>query len=244
MAAILGPKIVRTGLILELDAADINSYIGTGTNWISMVSNDTGTLTNGPTFSSLNGGSIVFDGTNDYILDSSVANFNVGCIDMWIRPTSTINAESTFSNLLQLKIGATDADAWNIAFGSSTSALTNEYIVIADGSSGASVKRTGVTDGGSLSNNTWVNIVFNWESTVYKIYINNTVKTTSAAVGGNVGQLTVPNTYVIGAFQINNTAVYSGFFPGSVAITRLYNRSLTAAEMLQNYNAVKSRFGL
>ena len=61
-------KIVTNGLVLSLDAADRNSYPGTGTTWRDMSGNgNNGTLTDGPTFNSNNGGSIVFDGTNDYV---------------------------------------------------------------------------------------------------------------------------------------------------------------------------------
>jgi hypothetical protein len=63
-----GPKTVTNGLVLCLDAADKNSYSGTGTTWTDLTGNgNNGTLTNGPTFNSANGGSISFDGTNDYI---------------------------------------------------------------------------------------------------------------------------------------------------------------------------------
>ena len=246
MAGNNGPKIITNGLVLCIDAADRKSYTGSGSaSWTDLSNNNnTSTLTNNPTFNYENSGSIVLNGSTQYILDSSISNFNVGCIDLWIKPTAIINASSAFSNLLQLKIGTLDADAWNIAFGISTGFLTNEYITIADGSSGASAKRTCVTDGGSLAANTWVNIVFNWESTVYKIYINNIVKITSAPAGGNVGQLITPNMYLLGAFQLNTSAAYSGFFGGAFSIVRIYNRTLMATELLQNYNATKGRFNL
>lgn len=244
MAITRGPKIVRNGLVLALDAADKNSYIGSGANWMDMSGNvNNGTLINSPIFNTLNGGNFILDGATQYVTDSNIANFNVGCIDMWIRPSSTISASSIFSNLLQLKIGATDAEAWNIAFGIATGSLTNEYITIADGST-SPIKRTGVADGGSLLADTWHNIVFNWESNVYKIYINNIVKTTVAASGGNVGQLILPNLYIIGAFKINNAAAYNGFFAGGIGPIKIYNRTLTTTEILQNYNAAKLRFSL
>ena len=56
------PDIVRDGLVLNLDAGEPSSYPGTGTAWTDLSGNgNTGTLTNGPTYSSANGGSIVFD---------------------------------------------------------------------------------------------------------------------------------------------------------------------------------------
>ena len=68
MAAKLGPSIINNGLVLDLDAADKNSYIGSGTSWKDMTGNgNSGTLVNGPSFSSANGGSIVFDGVDDYV---------------------------------------------------------------------------------------------------------------------------------------------------------------------------------
>lgn len=240
MGANLGPKIVRTGLVIELDAADINSYIRTGTNWVDMARGDNGTLTNGPTFNSANGGSIVFDGTNDYVVDSSIVSFNVGCIDMWIKPTSIVNAASTSAVPIQLRYGVPTNSAWYIALGSLEALITNEYITIVNP---ATNSRTFVADGGSLAANTWVNIVINWESTIYKIYINNIVKTTISGGAGDVGQLTNPNVYYIGALD-GDAGVPRSFFNGSVGITRLYNRTLTSTELLQNYNAVKSRFGL
>ena len=60
------PRIVTDGLVLCVDAASKRSYPGTGTTWTDLKGGNNGTLTNGPTFSSANGGSVVFDGTNDY----------------------------------------------------------------------------------------------------------------------------------------------------------------------------------
>ncbi len=62
-----GPDIVTNGLVLHLDAANSKSYLGSGTTWNDLSGNgNNATLTNGPSFSNSNRGSIVFDGTNDY----------------------------------------------------------------------------------------------------------------------------------------------------------------------------------
>ena len=83
------PRIVTSGLVLALDAADRNSYPRTGTTWTDLSGNGyNGTLTNSPTFSNSNGGSIIFDGTNDYTstsLDLSLNNTNSVSISMWIK---------------------------------------------------------------------------------------------------------------------------------------------------------------
>ena len=72
MAIKHSPRIVTDGLVLYLDAANTKSYPGSGTTWtdISGKSNN-GTLTNGPTFDSGNKGTIVFDGSNDYVSETS-----------------------------------------------------------------------------------------------------------------------------------------------------------------------------
>ena len=63
------------GLVLALDAANTKSYPGSGTTWTDLSGRgNTGTLTNGPTYSSANGGSIVFDGTNDYVVVNNNAS--------------------------------------------------------------------------------------------------------------------------------------------------------------------------
>lgn len=63
-----GPHIVTDGLVLALDAANPTSYPGSGTTWRDLSgNNNSGSLVNGPTFNSVNGGSIVFDGSNDYV---------------------------------------------------------------------------------------------------------------------------------------------------------------------------------
>jgi hypothetical protein len=73
MGVYAGPEINESGLVLCLDAGNTKSYPGSGTTWTDLSGNgNTGTLVNGPTYSSANGGSIVFDGSNDYIQ----TNFN------------------------------------------------------------------------------------------------------------------------------------------------------------------------
>ncbi len=81
MSGISGPKIITSGCVLSLDAADKNSYPGSGTAWRDLSGNGKNlTLTNGPTFSAGNQGSIVFDGTNDYAVLNPVSAFNIYCI--------------------------------------------------------------------------------------------------------------------------------------------------------------------
>jgi len=90
MAINAGPDIVEDGLVLCLDAANINSYPKSGTTWSDLAGSNNGTLTNGPTFDAGNGGGIVFDGTNDYVsLGAVQVNTAAGTIGMHVKLNST-----------------------------------------------------------------------------------------------------------------------------------------------------------
>jgi hypothetical protein len=234
--------IVTSGLVLCLDAANNKSYSGTGNIWYDLSSNlIDGTLTpgsSGLTFSSYNGGSIIFDGVDDYVINTNLSNFNVGSINIWFRPSSTITSTSSTSTLLQLRHGATIGSGWYIQLGSCTSLLTNEYLTILDLVSG---RRTGLTDGGSFSSNTWYNLAFNFESTQYQIYINGLIKASTSSPSG-ISLLTNPNRLVLGAGTGEGIGSPFDFLDGSLSIIQLYNRTLSASEILQNYNAVKQRY--
>ena len=85
------PRIVTDGLVLCLDAANKRSYPGTGTTWTDLKGENNGTLTNGPTFDSSNKGSIVFDGTNDYINCGNGSEFSITeqiTLICWMKKTS------------------------------------------------------------------------------------------------------------------------------------------------------------
>jgi len=228
-----GPKIVSSGLVLCLDAANKLSYPGTGTTWTDL--SGTGknlTLTNGPTFNAGNMGSIVFDGTNDYAGVNPVSAFNIYCISMWFKPTTIINSASAAKVLIHFKTSTYKY----IAFGPVTNRVSNEYITIVQEPGD---KRTAVNDGGSLSAGVWYNIVFNYESSQYNIYINNTLKsTTIGSSTGNVPLITDPD-----FIYLNSVEGTSDYLDSSLSTCMIYNRALTAAEMLQNYNATKGRFG-
>ena len=81
---------IQDGLVLALDAGDKNSYPGSGTTWFDVSGNNNGTLTNGPTFNSSNGGSIVFDGVDDFIQMSQTTTLSGEfTLNLFILPTST-----------------------------------------------------------------------------------------------------------------------------------------------------------
>jgi hypothetical protein len=96
MSCFAGPSAVTSGLVLELDAANTKSYTGSGTTWTDLSGNgNNGVLTNGPTYSSLNGGYIVFDGINDYVTCSATSSPQFDAdftIESWIWIDSTVTS--------------------------------------------------------------------------------------------------------------------------------------------------------
>ena len=222
MGANLGPKIVRTGLILELDAADINSYIGTGTNWRDMANNNNGTLTNGPTFNSGNGGSIVLDGVDDFVnlplVSSSIATITMS---IWFNTATLPGNKSLFYN------GVGASNGYGFSFGSGG---TNTTLYVFFGSVSLDVVRFA-----NIQNNIWYNAVYTRRTTpsvLDSLYINGILQSTNT--------LFTPLTPTVSTVLSRSTASLSG----KISIASMYNRELTANEILQNYNAVKSRFGL
>ena len=93
-----GPNIVTDGLVLVLDAANPTSYISGSTTWRDLSgNNNSGSLVNGPTFNSVNGGSIVFDGSNDYVEISPVNASSQFTLNLWIKCIQTGSVGNTTS---------------------------------------------------------------------------------------------------------------------------------------------------
>lgn len=230
MAFYRGPRIVREGLVLVLDAANPKSYPGTGTTWFDLSGNDyDGTLTNGPTYSGDDGGYLNLDGTDDHIVVSSWDNSGtVQTIEMWARWRSGTG---------DMFVGFTSYDIWtsggNLGFNTGAGDVY--------GISSAQVSNLNLV-GTSQSN--WHHYIFEFTTQVQnnKIFIDGVMQELSQQIGTTnlTATRTFPSTFQIGSW--NNSNGY--YFVGDVAICRLYKKSFTEEEALQNYNATKSRYGL
>jgi hypothetical protein len=229
-----GPKIVSNGLVLCLDAANNKSYPSTGTSWFDLSgNNNTGTLTNGPTFSAGNQGSIVFDGTNDYVnvpYNSILNTPNGATYEMWIKPT--VATTGTFLNRGTSDSGATPDNPRFIAY--STGQLYFDW-----SSSGSDVYLQTVT--GVVTLGSWNQVIgLATPSAQLRTFVNGTETSYSSRV--NSLPSTLPNTST--SLEIGSATWASSYFNGNIAIVRLYNRVLSSIEILFNYNATKKRFGL
>jgi prepilin-type N-terminal cleavage/methylation domain-containing protein len=238
----INTSIVTNGLVLNLDAGDIASYPGTGTTWTDLSGNGNNTaLTNGPTYNSSNGGSIVIDGNDDYGIFSS-QNFPSGnasfSLEAWVRfsgngvnVNNVIMAYGADNGAAGCPILAVDLTGFEFVFGS-----------------GAGSVRSGTL----TTTNVWYQVVGVYNGSTTKIYINGALVNTRAyssvnvpAVGGSNGQ-----TGALGALfspygnvSVGPTKRY-GTFNGQIAIFRYFNRAVTDAEILQNFNALRGRYGL
>ena len=215
-----GPNIVKEGLVLYLDAASGTSYspYTSGNTWRDISGNgNNGTLTNGPTYTSDNGGAIVFDGVDDYIESINtipIIGALARTINIWFKCTGIISTRQALAY-----------------FGSEQSAARS-FIEIEN--SMFKFNNYDTAFGNAINANQWYNGVVTYQNPITIIYLNGTqVNSTNLTLNTGLSKLT------LGRFT-------TGIFPftGNIPQYTLYNRALSASEVLQNYNSVKSRFGL
>jgi hypothetical protein len=234
MAFHYSPKIVTDGLVLYLDAANTKSYISGSTTWNDISRGGSiGTLVNGPTFNSANGGSIVFDGVDDGVSVNSApfsSPTNSLSFNFWVYGTGT----STSSQSILGRDLNSGAIPHILIRRTSNLNLTFNY------SNGTSAQTYPISDVFLNNLSKWVNlqITSNYTTGTVILYRNGILYsqfTMSTPVFPNT---TVP--VYVGSFAS------AGFIPwtGNISITQIYNRTLSATEVLQNYNATKSRYGL
>jgi hypothetical protein len=235
MATRYSPSIVTSGLVLCLDAANNKSYSGTGTSWADLSGNNyNGTLTNSPTFSGLNGGNIVLNGTNQYVNINYNVNLNPATnvsVSVWAR--LTVN-DANIRNPIELSASADElywiflrADLSPKRWGWGVRQSNNTYAETTSNTTNPSI-------------DTWYNLtlVANSSTLLVSLYING-ILDGSVAYNGTIKQNAVA-TLSIG----RDPGANRRYWQGNIANTQIYNRALTDVEILQNYNATKSRFGL
>jgi len=227
------PLIVRDGLVLCLDAANPRSYPKSGTTWSDLAGANDGTLTNGPTFDADDKGSIVFDGSNDYInlgdvLDAKSGDYTFGS---WSRLTSL----NSSNRMIMDKRSGTDRILLY-------STHTTGYIIAAIGD-GSQIFLA--SDNIDHRGGTWRNYIFtvNRTSNLLILYRNG-VLVASADISG-LGDQNNSINFLIGAGYLSGSSPNGAYhWQGNISNTLIYNRALTASEVLQNYNATRGRYGI
>lgn len=234
-----GPKIIKDGLVLYLEAGSNNSYYNKTGTIIKDISgnNYSGTLTNGPIYNSSNGGSIVFDGSDDYI-DLGVSNnlltfgTNPFSISLWLYPTN-IGVSGGYQPIL------TTYNNYNSGF--------NTYFLMAIFNNAGAYTGIGMLNaagdflGGqasgfvlTLTNNVWSNVCFTRSGDNFVAYLNGvatktlTASTNWTGVGRNI--------------KIGSGVVGIGSYKGNLPNLMIYNKTLSEQEVQQNFNVNKTRF--
>ena len=236
MAFIHSPKIVTSGLVLCLDAANKLSYPSTGTNWYDLSGTITsGSLTNGPTFNGSNGGVIVFDGTDDYSLTTFSNSSNL------INDPTTNGGIISFS--IWINVISNTVGGYIISSGGETSS-TGFWMANQNGSPEVGIKTTSKVwfkpiTGSDFPLNTWINWSVVCDNTNMSLYKNGNFYSITTSAGVSVSSQ-------FSRFTIGTPTAILGSYCGNNRVSNvfIYNRTLTATEVLQNYNANKSRFGL
>lgn len=227
------PGIVTNGLTLHLDAAQTRSYPGSGTSWSDLTGiNSAGTLTNGPTFSSSNGGSILFDGVNDRVdLPAGFSNFTSGLtFEAWVRPQTGL---PQYGRIIELGNGVRTNNIFFYAPGNGYICLEMQY------PDGVNQTIGGCSAINALTFDVWQHWVGMLTGTQVILYKN------GVQSGNPTGQTNLPTNTSRTVNSIGTTSGnYREFWKGNIAQLRIYNRALSATEVGQNYNATRSRFGL
>jgi hypothetical protein len=234
-------KIVTSGLVLALDAADRNSYPGSGTTWRDLTENNySGSLVNGPTFSSANGGSIVFDGTNDYANFGNPSTLNIPnnvTVNIWFK-INAITDTAFYKGIIAKRVANSYTNyAFNFVKQTAGQDLFQWYY----NTNSTTFRILSVTLSSYFSIGVLYNVCGtfsqNSTNTDAKLYKNASL-IASNTLSENIAAAASSN-LILGSTLDNAEP-----FNGSIANAQIYNRALSATEVLQNYNAQKSRFNL
>ena len=220
MSVKAGPKIVKDGLIFDLDAAVSRSYSGYGTSWLDISRSGFNLVArNSPTFVSANAANyFILDGTNqDFYLASYGPTFTSATFNLWVWRNGT---QSGFDGLV--------SNISRSGFIYDQNGTSFSYIWNND------VNTYSYSSGVNSVNQTWAMATLTISPTEAKWYLNSILQHT--VVYGH-SSTSISNLY------IGSDAGFGGrFYNGRIAMVQIYNRALTAQEILQNYNATKGRY--
>ena len=221
------PKIVTDGLVLCYDAANNRSYPKTGTTWIDLAGSNDGTLTNGPTFDTTNGGSIVFDGTNDRIA----------------IPIASLPAPNNSDNFTYEAVVKFDSLGWRTIFSQDAGSGTGRIFLGVHGTNSKLV--TFIT--GSVKQPDFSAVS---TATIYHVALKMSQAPLEAEATISIGLNGVWDVVSGDAFSYTGTGDINigcepgaggGFLDGNILAARIYNRPLDDKELFQNYRTIKGR---
>jgi hypothetical protein len=213
----------QVGTVSSFDSS-LNTFI-----WIDLSGNGrTGTINNGVGYNSANGGSLTFDGVDDYIDAGNLGSFySQGTISYWMNSSAVENYRNPFSTHYP--------NGNNIGIRFEQDSSGGFYVVIANNSQNYNVFN--YVPGSSLLPNVWYNVVIVWNTSTNNAtgYLNSVQKFNSSHTFWATN---------LPAISIGVGYDGSRFFKGNIAQVSIYNRALTATEIQQNFIATRSRYGI
>lgn len=221
------PDIVTNGLVLNLDAGNPYSYLSgsSGTTWTNVApisSSISGTLTNGPVYAN---GAITFDGSNDYVIGNGVFVTTEATSIVWFRTSNT------YSNnyLLALPWISAGSNGFDIGFNG-----TNSLMGVVITTSGNVVFSYPTT----YSDNKWHMAAMTYSASNASLYYDGLLVATTSSLSGPLRQTTN------GEFNIARFGSFGAHVAANISSAQVYNRALSAAEIQQNFNALRGRYGI
>jgi hypothetical protein len=218
------PGIVTTNLSMFLDAGNASSYPGSGTAWTDLSGNSrNGTLTNGPTYTSADGGSIVFDGTNDFVQCSGSITATAATFVIWMRRNGS---QDDFDGIIYSR----SATATGISF----FGITNKISYTWNNAANTYTWDSGLV----IPDLTWCMVAVSVTSTAATAYLCQSSGITSATNTVSHASTTLDD------IKIGQDDLGGRYFTGNIAIAQLYNIALSAEQVAQNFAADRARFGV
>jgi hypothetical protein len=225
--------IITNGLVLNLDAAQTASYPGTGTAWTDLSgSGNNGTLVNAA-YSSANNGVIQFNGTNSTTSIGTSSGLTPASItfSIWVKRTAAWPAGSC------LFWAKPNGDyTGNGFYVEPLTTTANAITVTTDGANTSNI--TAANTSSVFALNTFVNFAFTMTPGARQIYVNGAPVTTTVAGSPTITANTATK------YLMHNSPAYNNFTPGEVGQLSIYNVALTAAEVQQNFNCLRMRYGI
>ena len=251
-----GPQIVTSGLVMYLDAGNTKSYPGTGTTWYDRAGNlnggvvNNGALINSPTFDSGNKGSLVFNGINQYVTCGNATilqTFSQITLNTWVKFSGLDYVNNTGSLVTFINKGQTDNNPLSGAtsgfwFSYDNRLNRNNFSYTCFGNISGGYAGGGNNFGTksyNFINGVWYNITVTINTSSQGSIFINGIQQGTPVTFSNLNLSNTTNNLQVGSYITNSVPMN-----GNISNTQLYNRALSATEVLQNYNALKSRFNL
>ena len=220
-------SVITSGLELHLDAGNSSSYSGSGTTWSDLSSNGYDfTLAGSPSYDS-GDGSFVFDGNSKRASNSDTITINTGAIEMWIKVANDGSAGG--------RVAMQGTSRW-ISTGNVHGTYSDESLEFHHNSGPTMDYRNGHDD---FADGVWRHIVSVVDGSDNKIYVDGVaVSTTFRAGNASSATMWDGSGNYIGGFSNGSYT-----FHGEIAVVRMYSGSFTSANVTNNYNVDKTRFG-